>query len=93
MPGRWSTTQKRERPVANDPPGTMPSIIEPELATLASRPPASGDWSYEIKYDGYRMLIRIDGGSVRLFTRNGHDWTDRMPKLRAVVELLPVDNA
>ena len=50
MPGRWSTTQKRERPVANDPPGAMPSIIEPELATLASRPPASGDWSYEIKY-------------------------------------------
>jgi bifunctional non-homologous end joining protein LigD len=93
MPGRWSTTQKRERPVANDPPGIMPTIIEPELATLASRPPASGDWSYEIKYDGYRMLIRIDGGSVRLFTRNGHDWTDRMPKLRAAVESLPVENA
>ena len=92
MPGRWSTTQKRERPVLNDPPGTMPSIIEPELATLASRPPASGDWSYEIKYDGYRMLIRIDGDSVRLFTRNGHDWTDRMPKLRAAVEALPVEN-
>jgi bifunctional non-homologous end joining protein LigD len=50
MPGRWSTTQKRERPAANDPPGTMPTIIEPELATLASRPPGSGDWSYEIKY-------------------------------------------
>lgn len=93
MPGRWSTTQKRERPVANDPPGAMPSIIEPELATLASRPPASGDWSYEIKYDGYRMLIRIEGGSVKLFTRNGHDWTDRMPKLRAAVESLPVENA
>jgi bifunctional non-homologous end joining protein LigD len=71
----------------------MPSIIEPELATLASRPPASGDWSYEIKYDGYRMLVRIDGGSVRFFTRNGHDWTDRMPKLRAAVESLSVENA
>jgi hypothetical protein len=39
------------------------------------------------------MLIRIDGGSVKLFTRNGHDWTDRMPKLQAAVDSLPVENA
>lgn len=48
MPGRWSTTQEWERLIATHLPGTMPSIIEPEFATLASRPPASGDWSYEI---------------------------------------------
>ena len=93
MPGRWSTPRKPARRVVDDPPGTMPSVIEPELATLVSRAPADGDWSYEIKYDGYRMLVRIEEGSAKLITRNGHDWTDRMPKLRKAVEALPVDDA
>lgn len=41
--------------------------------------PPQGDWRYEVKFDGYRILARIDGDDVRLFTRNGHDWTARMP--------------
>ncbi|MDR5806470.1 hypothetical protein P9292_41575 [Caballeronia sp. LZ001] len=60
----------------------MPALIEPQLATLAERHPAKGDWSYEIKFDGYRMLARIELGDVKLITRNGHDWTERMPRLR-----------
>ncbi|WP_024642368.1 DNA ligase D, partial [Pseudomonas syringae] len=43
--------------------------------------PPAGDWLYEIKFDGYRMLTRIQGDDVRLFTRNGHDWTERLPEL------------
>lgn len=47
-------------------------------------PPADGDaWRYEIKFDGYRLLARIDGRDVRLFTRQGHDWT---PKLKALAK-------
>ncbi|MDN8114911.1 non-homologous end-joining DNA ligase [Burkholderia vietnamiensis] len=71
----------------------MPAFIEPALAVLTSSPPSAGTWSYEIKYDGYRMLARIDAGDVRLFTRNGHDWTDRLPHLRAALERLPVNRA
>ena len=93
MPGRWSTPRKPARRVVEDPPGAMPSVIEPQLATLVSRAPADGDWSYEIKYDGYRMLVRIEDGSAKLITRNGHDWTDRMPKLRKAIDALPVDDA
>ena len=56
----------------------LPKTLSPELATLVSAPP-TGEWLYEIKYDGYRILTRIQDGEVRLFTRNGHDWTDRLP--------------
>nr|WP_213769143.1 DNA ligase D [Caballeronia sp. dw_19] len=70
----------------------MPSLIEPQLATLVNRPPSDGEWSYEIKFDGYRMLARLDHGAAQLFTRNGHDWSGRMPTLRAALETLPVDD-
>jgi len=56
----------------------IPSSFSPELATLVSEPPA-GDWLYEIKYDGYRILTRVKNGEVSMFTRNAHDWTDRLP--------------
>ncbi|WP_227746997.1 non-homologous end-joining DNA ligase [Paraburkholderia franconis] len=70
----------------------MPLLIEPQLATLAAHPPSRGDWQYEIKLDGYRMLARIDCDGVRLITRNGHDWTTRLPKLRDALARLPVDD-
>jgi bifunctional non-homologous end joining protein LigD len=51
--------------------------VEPELATLVDRPPRGEGWIYEIKYDGYRALLEIDGGDVHLYTRRGNDWTAR----------------
>nr|WP_225031039.1 DNA ligase D [Paraburkholderia sp. XV] len=71
----------------------LPDIIRPQLATLVDRPPVGPNWSYEIKFDGYRMLCRIDNGSVTLFTRNGHDWTERMPALAGALAALPVRQA
>lgn len=66
----------------------LPESLEPQLATLVDAPPASGTWSWEMKFDGYRLLARIDGSDVRLVTRNGRDWTQRLPSLaRAVAEL------
>ncbi len=55
----------------------VPDSLTPELATLVDRPPP-GDWLYEIKFDGYRMLARISEGAVRLYTRKGNDWTARL---------------
>jgi hypothetical protein len=43
------------------------------------RPPAGSDWLHEIKHDGFRLLARRGAERVRLFTRNGHDWTERFP--------------
>ncbi len=94
MSGRWSSPRKSPpRAQGNDAPGQMPSLIEPQLATLVNRPPAAGPWSYEIKFDGYRLMCRVSSGKVTIFTRNGHDWTDRMPKLRDAIAALPVDTA
>jgi len=60
----------------------LPETFKPQLATLVDAPPVDSDiWTYEIKFDGYRMLARIDGSSIRLITRNGNDWTDKLPAL------------
>ncbi len=52
-------------------------FVEPALATRVEKPPASDDWIHEIKYDGYRLLASVSGDSVRLYTRNGLDWTGK----------------
>ncbi len=51
---------------------------------------ATPGWIYEIKFDGYRMLARIDGDDVRLFTRNGNDWSTRMKGLVAAIKSLGI---
>lgn len=74
-------------------PAAMPASIRPQLATAATQPPAHGDWTWQIKFDGYRMLVRIDEGDIRLFTKNGHDWTGRLPRLRVALGTLVARNA
>ena len=51
----------------------------PCLPTRGTAVPAGPDWIHEIKHDGYRLTVHREGKRVRLFTRNGHDWTDRYP--------------
>ena len=67
----------------------LPDSLAPQLATLVARVPADAeDWLYEIKFDGYRLLTRIEGASVRCFTRNGKDWSAKVPALvRAAAQL------
>ncbi|WP_414157206.1 DNA ligase D [Pseudomonas sp. BNK-15] len=71
---------------------TLPGQLQPQLATLVDSPPA-GDWRYEVKFDGYRVLARIEGDDVRLFTRNGHDWSHKMPRQVAALRALGLDSA
>jgi bifunctional non-homologous end joining protein LigD len=60
----------------------LPDSLAPQLATLVAQVPAdAADWLYEIKFDGYRLLTRIDGASVRCLTRNGLDWSAKLPAL------------
>lgn len=70
----------------------LPDQLAPQLATLVDRAP-EGDWVYEIKFDGYRILARIRDGEVRLFTRNGHDWTDRLPRQAKALEALKLKDS
>jgi bifunctional non-homologous end joining protein LigD len=60
----------------------LPLTLSPQLATLVDAVPAdASEWIYELKFDGYRLLARIEDGSVRLFTRNGNDWTAKLKPL------------
>ena len=68
----------------------LPLTLAPQLATLVAEAPSQAGWSYEIKFDGYRLLARVDGDDVRLFTRNGNDWSARMPGLVGAVRSLGV---
>lgn len=70
----------------------LPQFVSPQLATLVDEPPTRGDWIYEVKHDGYRMLARVDGDS-HLFTRSGKDWTDRLPRLAAALDQLKLDGS
>ncbi|MDG9926347.1 MULTISPECIES: DNA ligase D [unclassified Pseudomonas] len=72
-------SKPKTRPKAESANADFPASLAPQLATLMERPP-EGDWLYEVKFDGYRILARIADGEVRLFTRNGHDWTARLPR-------------
>ncbi|MEO5861494.1 MAG: DNA ligase D [Burkholderiales bacterium] len=60
----------------------LPELLAPQLATLADRPPPDPErWSYEIKFDGYRLLARVDK-DIKLLTRNGNDWTLKFASLQ-----------
>ena len=73
-------------------PAKLPAAVKPQLATLAATPPGAGDWILETKFDGYRVLARIDKGRVQLFTRNGHDWTHKMEALAADIGQLGIES-
>jgi bifunctional non-homologous end joining protein LigD len=64
----------------------LPKDLSPQLATLVDKPPKDTDhWLFEIKFDGYRMLARVEDGRIRLVTRNGNDWTGKLsPLVRAL---------
>lgn len=65
----------------------LPEKFSPELATLVDAPPPDAEnWIFEVKFDGYRMLARIEDGAVRLITRNANDWTDKLLPLKAELE-------
>lgn len=71
----------------------LPDFVTPQLATLVDSAPAGDDWFHEIKYDGYRLLARLDHGDVRLITRRGNDWTERYPEVADALAGLPADGA
>ena len=69
-------------------PLSKPSFVAPMLPSLVLDAPAGDDWIHEIKFDGYRTLLAVNGGQARAFTRNGYDWSDRYgPIVEAAAKL------
>jgi bifunctional non-homologous end joining protein LigD len=57
----------------------LKNAFKPGIPTKAKKVPDRPDWLHEIKHDGYRLIVQRGGKRVRLFTRNGHDWSGRFP--------------
>ncbi|MPS98366.1 MAG: DNA ligase D [Pseudomonas sp.] len=89
---RRPTNARPAKPRRKAKPSALPDKLQPQLATLVDSPP-SGDWHYEVKFDGYRILARIDADDVRLFTRNGHDWSAKLSRQVEALKALGLDSA
>ena len=66
-----------------------PRFVPPQLARLVPFAPPGSGWGHEIKFDGYRMQMRVAGGTATLRTRKGLDWTSRFPEIARAGEGLP----
>ncbi len=73
--------------------GKLPQSQAPQLASPTEEPPAGSGWLSEIKFDGYRLLLFVEHGKAQVITRNGLDWTDRLPALARTAAALPVATA
>jgi bifunctional non-homologous end joining protein LigD len=72
---------QRKKPEAIGIKAPFPGFVEPALATSIEKVPSGNRWIHEIKFDGYRVQLHIANEAVRVFTRNGHDWTNRFKKV------------
>jgi bifunctional non-homologous end joining protein LigD len=87
VPRTRATGSGTDGPPAGARKAALPADLKPELATLVDEPPDdTANWIFEIKFDGYRMLARAQHGRVKLVTRNGNDWTARLPHLKQALE-------
>jgi bifunctional non-homologous end joining protein LigD len=67
----------------------MPDFVPPQLCATLQRPPSADGWIHEIKFDGYRIQMRIENGDVKLLTRKGLDWTAKWPAIASSASHLP----
>ncbi|GAB7549971.1 DNA ligase D [Cupriavidus sp. 8B] len=85
-----STEMASDTAIANAPLVPLPAKLGPQLATPAPALPTGTGWVIETKFDGYRILARIEDARAALFTRNGHDWTRKLGSLAAEIEKLDI---
>ncbi|MFO7554666.1 MAG: DNA polymerase ligase N-terminal domain-containing protein [Desulfobacterales bacterium] len=76
-PARYSTTV------------AMPRFIEPQLCKLVERATSEPGWGHEVKFDGYRMQLRVENNDAQLRTRKGIDWTAKFGDMAAAASALP----
>lgn len=68
---------------------SMPRFVEPQLAKLVERAPSGAGWAHEVKFDGYRLQLRVLDGDAVLRTRKGLDWTEKFAAIARQAEKLP----
>jgi bifunctional non-homologous end joining protein LigD len=83
-PAPASTKARRAGKVA-----AMPDFVAPELCISVEQPPGGEGWGHEIKFDGYRVQLRVEGGEAMVKTRKGLDWTEKFPAIARQASSLP----
>jgi bifunctional non-homologous end joining protein LigD len=73
--------RKKSEPIGVKTP--LPGFVEPALASSIAKVPSGARWVHEIKFDGYRVQVHLREAAVKIFTRRGHDWTNRLRKIAA----------
>jgi bifunctional non-homologous end joining protein LigD len=71
------------------PASPLPAFIPPQLCQPVERPPSGAGWLHEIKFDGYRMQLRVQDGRATLKTRKGLDWTAKFGAIAKAAKDLP----
>ena len=72
---------QRRKPAAIGVKAPFPGFVEPALASSIEKVPSGARWIHEIKFDGYRVQVHLANEAVKVFTRRGHDWTNRFKKV------------
>ncbi len=90
LPSKKKSSSSKKGSLKDD---HWPGFIDPQLPLLVDSPPSEKGWFHEMKFDGYRLQAHIQGGVVSLFTRNGHDWTEKFPHIAESLMEMDVTNA
>jgi bifunctional non-homologous end joining protein LigD len=67
----------------------LPDFVPPQLCKSVDRPPPGAGWGHEVKFDGYRLQLRVVGGQATVKTRKGLDWTAKFREIARAAEALP----
>ncbi|MEN5206618.1 DNA ligase D [Stenotrophomonas terrae] len=93
-PGRRKDWAEQALALSGARKGRVPTgAFQPQLAKLGQAPPEGEQWLHEIKWDGYRILVTVADGSVRLWSRNALEWTAKLPDIAEAVETLQLKSA
>jgi bifunctional non-homologous end joining protein LigD len=84
---------QRTNPAAIGTKAPFPGFIAPALASKIDKVPSGDRWLHEIKFDGYRVQLRIANDDIKVFTRRGHDWTKRFRKVAGDAYLINAGSA
>lgn len=86
---RKTTSKTAVKSIKPSKAATMPDFVAPELCTSVDRPPGGAGWAHEIKFDGYRVQLRVEDGTATLKTRKGLDWTAKFQAIADEAATLP----
>ena len=87
--GSGKTNAKKAKQVSAKKVSHLPEFVEPQLCKLVERAPGGSGWAHEVKFDGYRLQLRVEDGEARLRTRKGLDWTRKFAAIAEAAEGLP----